>query len=74
LAGRGIERFIENLSQSYRYRWETMETWTSIPPSAEKKMVRSVKEMEVVRTKTVEEIEKWRDEMLVKLRNTMNIK
>jgi hypothetical protein len=37
-------------------------------------MVRSVKEMEVVRTKTVEEIEKWRDEMLVKLRNTMNIK
>jgi 3-hydroxypropionate dehydrogenase (NADP+) len=74
LAGRGIERFIENLSQSYRYRWETMETWTSIPPSAEKKMVRSVKEMEVVRTKTVGEIEKWRDEMLVKLRNVMDIK
>ena len=67
LAGSGVERFIENYSQSYRYRWETMETWTSIPPSAAKKIVRAVKEMEVVRTKTLEEIKNWRDEMLVKL-------
>jgi len=67
LAGGGIERFLENLSQSYRYRWETMETWTSIPPSAEKKMVKAVKEMEMIRTKTLEEINRWRDEMLVKL-------
>jgi 3-hydroxypropionate dehydrogenase (NADP+) len=74
LAGGGVERFIETLSQSYRYRWETMEAWTSIPPSAEKKMVRSVREMEMVRTKTLEEIEKWRDEMLVKLLHVMGIK
>jgi 3-hydroxypropionate dehydrogenase (NADP+) len=74
LAGGGVERFIETLSQSYRYRWETMETWTSIPPSAEKRMVRSVREMEMVRTKTLEEIEKWRDEMLVKLLHVMGIK
>jgi len=67
LTGGGVERFIENYSQSYRYRWETMETWTSIPPSAAKKMVGSVKEMEVVRTKTLEEIKNWRDQMLVKL-------
>jgi len=67
LTGGGVERFIENYSQSYRYRWETMETWTSIPPSAAKEMVRSVKEMEVVRTKTLEEIKNWRDQMLVKL-------
>ena len=74
LAGGGVERFIEILSQSYRYRWETMEAWTSIPPSAEKKMVKSVREMEMVRTKTLEEIEKWRDEMLVKLLHVMGIK
>jgi 3-hydroxyacyl-CoA dehydrogenase len=67
LAGNGVERFIENYSQSYRNRWETMETWTSIPPSAAKKVIRSVREMEVVRTKTLEEIKNWRDEMLVKL-------
>jgi 3-hydroxyacyl-CoA dehydrogenase len=67
LAGGGIERFIENFSQSYRHRWETMETWTSIPPSAEKKMIRAVREMEVIRTKTLEEINHWRDEMLVKV-------
>jgi 3-hydroxyacyl-CoA dehydrogenase len=67
LAGDGVERFFESLSQSYRYRWETMETWTSIPSSAEKKIVKGVKEMEIIRTKTLEEIKNWRDEMLVKL-------
>lgn len=67
LAGGGVERFIENFSQSYRHRWETMETWTSIPPSAAEKIVRGVREMEVVRKKTLEEIKHWRDEMLVKL-------
>ncbi len=67
LAGGGVERFIENYSQSYRNRWETMETWTSIPRSAAKKIIRGVKEMEVVRTKTLEEIKDWRDQMLVKL-------
>lgn len=67
LAGDGVERFIENYSQSYRYRWETMETWTSIPSSAAKKIVRGVKEMEVVRTKSLKEIKYWRDQMLVKL-------
>ncbi|HUL29551.1 MAG TPA: 3-hydroxyacyl-CoA dehydrogenase NAD-binding domain-containing protein [Thermodesulfobacteriota bacterium] len=69
LAGGGIERFLENFSQSYRHRWETMETWTSIPPSAMEKMVRSVREMEVVRKKNLGEIKGWRDEMLIKLLN-----
>ena len=67
LAGGGVERFIKNFSQSYRHRWETMETWTSISPSAAEKIVRSVREMGIVRKKTLEEIKSWRDEMLVKL-------
>jgi 3-hydroxypropionate dehydrogenase (NADP+) len=67
LAGGGVERFIKNFSQSYHHRWKTMETWTSIPPSAAEKIVRSVREMGIVRKKTLEEIENWRDEMLVKL-------
>jgi 3-hydroxypropionate dehydrogenase (NADP+) len=71
LAGDGVERFIENYSQSYHYRWETMETWTSIPPSAAKKVVKGVKEMEMVRSKKLEEIKIWRDEMLVKLLNVL---
>jgi hypothetical protein len=48
-----------------------METWTSIPPSAAEKIVRSVREMGVVRTRTLEEIKNWRDEMLVKLLELM---
>lgn len=67
LAGGGVEEFIKNYSQSYHHRWRTMETWTAIPPSAAEKIVRGVKEMEVVRKKSLEEIQHWRDEMLVKL-------
>jgi 3-hydroxypropionate dehydrogenase (NADP+) len=67
LAGGGVEQFIKNYSQSYHYRWKTMEAWTSIPPSATEKIVKGVKEMEVVRKKSLEEIMNWRDEMLVKL-------
>jgi len=67
LAADGVERFFEHLSRSYQYRWETMETWTSIPPSAEKAVVRGVKEIEVVKKKTLEEIKEWRDEMLVRI-------
>jgi len=44
-----------------------METWTSLPPSAAEKVISGVKEMEVVRKKTLREIKSWRDEMLVKL-------
>ena len=67
LAGGGVERFIENFSQSYRHRWETMETWTALPPSAAQKVISGVREMDVVRKKTLGEIKSWRDEMLVKL-------
>ena len=67
LAGSGAERFIENYSKSYQYRLESMETWTSIPSSAANAIVKGVNEMEVVHTKTLEEISSWRDEMLVKL-------
>ena len=67
LAGSGVERFIENFSRSYQYRWETMETWTSIPPSAAKSIIKGVNEMEMVHTKTLDEIKSWRDNMLVKI-------
>jgi 3-hydroxyacyl-CoA dehydrogenase len=67
LAGDGVQRFFEHLSRSYQYRWETMETWTSIPPSAEKAVVQGVEEIEIVKKKTLEEIKQWRDEMLVRI-------
>jgi len=67
LAGNGIEDFIKNFSQSYRYRWESMETWTSLPPSAIEPVVKGVRDMEMVREKSLGEIGAWRDEMLVKI-------
>ena len=67
LAGGGVERFIENYSQSYEYRWESMESWTSFSPSAVNAMIKGVNEMDIVSTKDLEGIKNWRDEMLVKI-------
>jgi 3-hydroxyacyl-CoA dehydrogenase len=73
LAGNGIEGFIEHFAQSYRFRWETMETWTSIPPSAIEAIVKGTRDMEIVRGKSLGEIGAWRDEMLVKLLELMGL-
>ena len=67
LAGGGIERFLENYAESYRLRWESMETWTSVPQPAVQAVVKGVKEMDVVRSLGLEELKTWRDEMLVKI-------
>lgn len=67
LAGDGIERFFENYSESYRNRWESMATWTSLPGRAADANIISINEMEIVRTKSLPEIKTWRDEMLVKI-------
>ncbi len=63
----GIEHFIEAYGQSYTYRWKDMANWTTISNSATKKVVQGIKEMEIVRTKTFEEICRWRDKKLMKL-------
>ena len=67
LAGNGVEKFMENYAQSYHYRWESMETWTSIPPSAAESVIQGVHEMDVVRSKTLDDIKGWRDDMLIKI-------
>ena len=67
LAGDGIERFFDNYSESYRNRWESMATWTSLSAPAAGANIKSIKEMEIVRTKSLPEIKTWRDEMLVKI-------
>jgi carnitine 3-dehydrogenase len=67
LAGGGIERFLENYAESYRLRWESMETWTSVPPPAVQAVVKGVKEMNAVKSLGPEKLKTWRDEMLVKI-------
>ena len=67
VAGRGIELFLEKYNQSYSNRWKTMETWTSTPYSAAKMVIKSVNKMKVVRTRTLDKIERLRDEKLVEI-------
>lgn len=67
LAGDGIERFLKEYAESYRIRWESMDCWTSVPPSATRAVVEAVKAMTLVRTRSLEEIKAWRDEKLVRI-------
>jgi 3-hydroxypropionate dehydrogenase (NADP+) len=71
IAGGSIEGFLDKLHESYTERWKTMETWTSIPSSAAKKVIKSVYEMNIIRTKTFAEIEELRDEKLAKILKIM---
>jgi len=63
----GIEYFIDHLGPAYSMWWRSMDPWTSIPYSAAKKVIEGVRQMEAVRTKTSEELTRWRDEKLVEL-------
>lgn len=67
LAGNGIERFLENYKQSYQNRWRSMDTWESIPPLAVNAVIKGVRNMEMVREKPLDELKRWRDDMLVNL-------
>jgi len=72
LAGNGIERFIQNYSRSYQNRWESMEAWTSIPPSAAEAVKKGIRAMKIVRHKTMDEIKRLRDEKLVQILKIVN--
>lgn len=73
LAGNGIENFFKNYADSYRNRWESMANWTVIPPETAKLVSAKVLEMEQVRTRSIEEITEWRDEMLVRLLKALRL-
>lgn len=72
LTANGIEDFLDNYSQSYSYRWQTMEAWTTIPPAARQPVINGTREMEMVRKMPIAEIRGWRNRMLAKLLKLIN--
>jgi carnitine 3-dehydrogenase len=67
LAGDGIESFLENYAASYRVRWESMAAWKEISPAQRDTLVKSVRDMAVVRENPLEKIKNWRDRMLIEI-------
>jgi len=63
----GLQHFIDHLGPAFSAWWKSMEPWTLIPPSAVEKAVEGVKQMNVVKTKTYNELVRWRDEKLMEL-------
>ena len=63
----GIEYLIRHIGVPKASWLETMAKWTVTPESAVEKAVRGVAEMGIVRERSMEDLERWRDERLVEL-------
>lgn len=64
---KGLKYLIEHLGRKYSEYWRDMAKWVSIPDSAAEKTVKGIKEMQLVRSKSFQELIEWRDEKLVAL-------
>ena len=67
LAGDGIEGFVAHYAESYRLRWESMATWSTISSPVRETLIDSVNEMPIVRENSLEKIKNWRDRMLLEI-------
>jgi 3-hydroxypropionate dehydrogenase (NADP+) len=63
----GIEYIMRHIGVQKSKWLETMATWTKTPESVIQKAVEGVNAMELVKGKSLEELEAWRDERLVAL-------
>jgi len=61
----GIEHFIDHIGENKRRLWKDMACWTIIPEQAKEVLSKGVQEE--MQGKTIEELERWRDEKLVGL-------
>lgn len=61
----GVKEFIEHIGPAFEAVWSSMSSWSSIPPSATKKVVKGVEEE--MGTKSLEELRRWRDDRLLKV-------
>lgn len=61
----GIEHFIDHIGENKKRLWEDMAKWTQLPPETKKVMAEGIKDE--MGTRTLKEVEQWRDEKLVKL-------
>jgi 3-hydroxyacyl-CoA dehydrogenase len=67
LAGNGIESFVAQYAESYRLRWESMATWSTISSPVRESLIDSINEMPIVRENSLAKIKNWRDRMLLEI-------
>lgn len=63
----GLEYLMKHIGPAKSEWLRTMAKWTETPESAVDKAVKGVQEMGIVREKSFEELERWRDERLAEL-------
>jgi len=69
--GGGMKRSLEALGPSYELRWRSMRAWTSIPPSARRKILRQMGAL--LRDEGPGDISRRRDEALAKLLKALGV-
>ena len=63
----GIEYIMRHIGATKSEWLENMAKWTAVPDSAVEKAINGVQNLRVVREKSFEELESWRDERLAKI-------
>lgn len=63
----GLEYLMRHIGQAKSEWLRSMAKWTETPESAVEKAVKGVREMGVVREKSFEELERWRDDRLAEI-------
>ncbi len=63
----GLKYFLDHLGPVIETVLESEETWTRLPYSGVKKVIEGVKQTELVKAKSREELVRWRDDKLVEL-------
>lgn len=64
---RGMAAFIERYGENFHRQWAAAPRWDRITPEIAEKLVESINQMELVRTRSYDELVKLRDEGMVRL-------
>jgi len=63
----GIEYWLEHLAKSYKIRWKSMASWSSISESAKRRTVEGIRNYKFLANRRYSEVLKWRDERLLRI-------
>ena len=61
----GMDHFIDHFAPAVKVWWESLASWTTLPPDAKSMLVDGLKEE--MGDRTLSDVNRWRDEKLIKL-------
>ncbi|MGQ9781107.1 MAG: 3-hydroxyacyl-CoA dehydrogenase NAD-binding domain-containing protein [Nitrososphaeria archaeon] len=70
----GIKEYLDHIGPTMSARWKSLAKWTSVPPSARRKLFDGIKKSEEIRGRSIEEVSLERDRKLIRLLKTFYLR